>query len=222
MIAARVARVPVSRITGRRTFWGRDFAVTADVLDPRPETEVLVALALAGPFDRVLDLGTGSGCILVTLLAERPAATGTGTDVSDGALVAAQANAVALGVADRATFVPADWFAGAYGRFALIVSNPPYIAEDEMPGLAAEVRDHDPRIALTPGGDGLAAHRAIAADACRHLMPGGRLLIEIGPTQGRAVADLMSAGGLTDIRVLPDLDGRDRVISACNGAANDS
>ncbi len=213
-LAARAARQPVAQITGRRQFWGRPFQVTRDTLDPRPETETLVAAALEQPFARVLDLGTGTGCILVTLLAERPGATGTGLDLSPAALAVAAANAAALGVADRARFALSDWFAAAEGRHDLIVANPPYIAAAEMAGLAPEVRDWEPHLALTPGGDGLAAYRAIAAGAGAHLAPGGRLLLEIGPTQGAAVAGLLRAAGLVDVTIRTDLDGRDRVLAA--------
>lgn len=213
-IAARAARQPVSQITGQRLFWGRPFRVTRDVLDPRPETETLIAAALAAPFARVLDLGTGSGCILLTLLAERPAATGLGIDLSDAALAVARDTAAALGVGPRATFRTSDWFAAITGRYDLIVSNPPYIAEAEMPALAPEVRDWEPALALTPGGDGLAAYRVIAAGAGAHLAPGGRLMVEIGPTQGRTVAALFRAAGLQEVAVHPDLDGRDSVVAA--------
>ena len=214
LVARRAAREPVSHLTGSRAFWGRDFRVTRDVLDPRPETETLVALALDEPFSRVLDLGTGSGCILVTLLAERQEAVGVGTDVSPEALLVAGANAAAHGVADRLVLPLSDWFADIGGRFDLIVSNPPYIAAGEMPGLAPEVREHEPRLALTDGGDGLAAYRAIAAGARDHLTPGGRVLVEIGPAQGAAVFRLFEAGGLERVAIHPDLDGRDRVVSA--------
>ena len=212
-IARRAAREPVSHITGRRLFWGRAFHVTADVLDPRPETETLIAEALGGPFDRVLDLGTGSGAILLTLLAERPAARGLGTDLSDRALAVARGNAAALGLEPRADFARGDWFGPVTGRFDLIVSNPPYIAEAEMAGLSPEVL-REPRMALTPGGDGLDAYRAIVRGAGAHLTPGGRLMVEIGPTQGAAVAGLMAGAGLQGIACRPDLDGRDRVVSA--------
>jgi release factor glutamine methyltransferase len=213
-VAARERRQPVAQITGQREFWGRIFRVTRDVLDPRPETETLVALALAEPFGSVLDLGTGTGCLLLTLLAERPAASGTGTDVSEAALGVARANAEALGLAARARLLPADWFAGVEGRFDLIVSNPPYVAADEMAGLAPEVRDWEPRGALTDGGDGLTAYRAIAAGAGAHLAGGGRLIVEIGASQGPAVAAIFSAAGLASVEVHPDLEGRDRVVSA--------
>lgn len=213
-ILARLRRQPVSQITGRRLFWGRPFRVTPDTLDPRPETEILVAEALAKPFARVLDLGTGTGCILLTLLAERPGATGLGIDISAPALEVAQANARALGLADRASFAQGNWLKGLQGPFDLIVSNPPYIAAHEMPGLAPEVRDHEPHLALTDFGDGLGAYRILAATAPACLAPGGRLLLEIGPTQGQAVVNLLSAQGLRDPRILPDLDGRDRVVVA--------
>jgi release factor glutamine methyltransferase len=214
LVARRAAREPVSHITGRRVFWGRDFRVTRDVLDPRPETETLVALALVEPFARVLDLGTGSGCILVSLLADRPGARGVGSDLSPEALAVAGENAAAHGVADRLVLTPSDWFADLGGRYDLIVSNPPYIAAGEMAELSPEVRDHEPRAALTDGGDGLSAYRAIAAGAPDHLAPGGRLLVEIGPTQGAAVSRLFAGAGLERVAVHPDLDGRDRVVSA--------
>jgi len=213
-VAARARRVPVSHLTGRRAFWGRTFRVTPEVLDPRPETETLVEAALAAPFDRVLDLGTGSGCILISLLAERPAATGVGTDISPAAVLVAWENAVAHGVADRIVLPLSDWYEDIGGRFDLIVSNPPYIAASEMADLAPEVRDHEPRLALTDGADGLTAYRAIAAGSMDHLTPGGRLLVEIGPAQGAAVSRLFRAAGLEEIRVRPDLDGRDRLVSA--------
>ena len=211
-IAARLQRQPVSQIIGQRAFWGRVFRVTPDVLDPRPETETLIAAALAVAFTRVLDLGTGSGAILLTLLAERPDATGVGVDVSPAALSVAQGNADCLGLTSRASFIASDWFGAVTGRFDLIVSNPPYIAADEMPGLSPEVLKWEPHIALTPGGDGLDAYRAIAAGAGDHLAPGGRLMAEIGPTQGPAVLDLFEQAGLLDVRCQQDLDGRDRVV----------
>lgn len=212
-IAARAARQPVAQITGERLFWGRAFRVTPDTLDPRPETERLVEEALSRPFVRMLDLGTGTGCILISCLLGMKMATGLGTDLSAPALKVAEANAARHGLT-RARFHEGDWFAGIPGRFDLIVSNPPYIAEGEMAGLAPEVRDWEPHGALTPGGDGLDAYRAIARGAPARLMPGGRLLLEIGPTQGAAVSALLAAQGLTAIRVLPDLDGRDRVVAA--------
>ena len=217
-IAARSRRQPVAQITGQRAFWGRMFAVTHDVLDPRPETETLVAAALARPAARVLDLGTGSGCILLTLLAEWPQAAGIGTDVSGPALAVAADNAAALGLADRTTLRQGDWTgcidAARDGPFDLIVSNPPYIAAAEMAGLAPDVRDWEPPGALSPGGDGLAAYRAILPAVPRLLAPGGRVLLEIGPSQAASVTDIARAAGLCRIDVLRDMDGRDRVVAA--------
>ena len=214
MLARRLAREPVARILGRRAFWGRDFAVTPDVLDPRPETECLVAAALAGPAPaRLLDLGTGSGCIAVTLLAEWPGVRGVATDISGAALAVAAENAARHRAAGRLDLVEADWFDGVAGRFDLIVSNPPYIARAEMAGLAREVRRHDPRAALSDGGDGLGAYRALAEGMAAHLAPGGRVLLEIGAAQGPEVARLLARAGLAEVRILPDLDGRDRVVT---------
>ncbi|WP_414897429.1 peptide chain release factor N(5)-glutamine methyltransferase [Rhodovulum sp. YEN HP10] len=206
----REAHEPVSHIVGLRAFWGRDFRVTRDVLDPRPETEILIEAALSAPFSNMLDLGTGSGCILLTLLSERPGAFGLGTDISAAALAVARGNAGRLGVAG-ARFLLSDWYQVVEGRFDLIVSNPPYIAEAEMSGLAPELA-HEPRGALTDGGDGLSAYRAIAAGARARLAPGGRLLVEIGPTQAQAVSGIFAAAGLEILAVRPDLDGRHRVV----------
>lgn len=220
-LVARIARQPVAQITGRRLFWGLSFRVTRDVLDPRPETETLVAEALKAPFLKVLDLGTGTGCILLSCLKGMPMARGLGTDISDAALQVAIGNTRDLGLEARARFRKSDWFAQVTGAFDLIVSNPPYIAAEEMPALAPEVRDWEPHLALTPGGDGLDAYRAIARGAGARLLPGGRLLVEIGPTQGPAVAALFAASGLAEVRILPDMDGRDRVVAAVKPGAAD-
>ncbi len=216
-LAERVRRKPVSQIIGKRSFWRHDFLVTQDVLDPRPDTETLIEAALGENFDRCLDLGTGSGAIAISLLADRPKARGVATDISDTALRVAAQNADRIGVADRLELIRSDWCAGVSGRFDLIVSNPPYIAADEMPGLAPEVRDWEPHIALSPGGDGLATYRAIAAQVSDHLLPGGRVLVEIGPSQAKSVSNLFTASGFDQIDVLPDLDGRDRVVAAKRG-----
>lgn len=212
LVDRRARREPISHITGTRAFWMHDFQVTADVLDPRPDTETLVDSALAHPFDTVLDLGTGSGCILLSLLHERPVACGLGTDVSDAALRVARRNAAAVGVSNRAEWRVSDWFTDVTGTFDLIVSNPPYIARSEMPDLAPELA-FEPRGALTDEGDGLSAYRAITAGAPRFLAAGGRLMVEIGPTQARDVTAFFHAAGLENVTTHPDLDGRDRVIS---------
>jgi release factor glutamine methyltransferase len=215
LVAARAERRPVSHLLGYRLFYGRRFEISPDVLDPRPESESLIEAALAGGHARsVLDLGTGSGCLLLTLLAEMPGAEGVGTDISGAALAVAGRNATALGLDGRARFRQADWCAGVEGQFDLIVSNPPYITEAELSQLAPEVRLWEPAGALSPGGDGLDSYRAILGQVARVAAPGARLLLEIGAAQGRAVADLCRGAGLENIRVHPDLDGRDRVVAA--------
>lgn len=213
LVRRRAKREPFSHIVGYRWFWKHRFHVTPDVLDPRPDTETLVELALSEPFARVLDLGTGSGCIVISLLAERPEAQGVGTDVSETAVLIAGKNAYEAEVANRLILPLSDWFEDVGGRFDLIVSNPPYIAAAEMANLQPEVRDHEPRGALTDEADGLSAYRIIAANALDHLTPGGRLLVEIGPTQAGAVSGLFRDAGLEDVRVHPDLDDRDRVVA---------
>ena len=211
LLERRARREPVSHLLGHRTFWGRDFEVTGDVLDPRPETEILIAAALEEPSASDLDLGLGSGCILLTLLAERPEASGLGLDLSAAALEVADRNAARLGVADRATFAISNWFENVDGLFDLIVSNPPYIALDEMPSLEPEVRDWEPRLALTDEGDGLSAYRAILAGAAQHVAPKGRVLVEIGPTQAQSVAQIGVAQGFASPEIRQDFDGRARV-----------
>jgi len=211
-VAARVERKPVSQIIGYREFYGRRFKICSAVLDPRPETERLVEVALEKPFSRVLDLGTGSGCILLTLLAENSAATGLGVDCSDPALGVAQKNAILLTLAKNVKFANSNWFENVNGCFDLIVSNPPYISATEMNDLSREVRDWEPRIALTPEGDGLGAYRSIIRDAARFLNEDGRILLEIGPTQASAVTELLQASGFEKINVWQDIDGRDRVV----------
>jgi release factor glutamine methyltransferase len=222
-IDRRLQGEPVSRIIGYREFYGRQFRIDQDTLDPRPDTETLIeaALDLADrqgwrhrPID-ILDLGTGSGAILLTLLAELPHARGLGTDISPAALRAARTSAAALGVAARASFVAANWLDGIAGSFDLVVSNPPYIASGAIAGLAPEVRLHDPALALDGGADGLSAYRAIAASAPLVLRPGGSLLAEIGPDQADAVSALFKQVGLSvdaSDGVWRDLAGRPRVV----------
>jgi release factor glutamine methyltransferase len=219
LITRRVRREPVSHLTGTRAFYGRDFYVSADVLDPRPETETLIETALTVPFERVLDLGTGSGCVLATLLCEREDSHGLGTDISQAALSIAERNLSAHQVMGRTQLYAGRWYdalPSATAPFDLIVSNPPYIALNEMDTLAPEVRDFEPRIALTDEGDGLEAYRAIRRSAAQYLKHSGWLMVEIGPTQADAVMRLMQDAGLVNIAKLPDLDGRDRVIKAQN------
>jgi len=212
-LEARLAGKPVSRILARRAFWGRDFRVTPDVLDPRPETETLIQAALEiGAPKRFMDMGTGSGIVAVTLLAEWPDSTAVATDIDPACLDVTRANATRHAVAPRLTMLQSDWFGEITQAFDMILSNPPYIAADEMDALALEVRAHDPHLALSPGGDGLDSYRAICVGLDAQLTPGGHVLVEIGPTQGPSVGAMMHDSGLGNIRILPDLDGRDRVV----------
>jgi release factor glutamine methyltransferase len=213
MVGERRRRRPVAKIVGRRSFWRHEFTVDDHVLDPRPETEILVAAALAGPVPAtILDLGTGTGAILLSLLAEWPAARGLGTDIDPRALAVATRNVAALGLGGRCALLRSDWYAEVEGRFDLVVSNPPYIAEAEIGGLSEDVRAWEPRHALTPGPSGLEAYATLAAGLRPVLAPGGRALFEIGPTQGTAVAGLLAAAGFGGPTIHRDLDGRERAV----------
>ena len=214
----RLAREPVARILGAWEFWGLPFDLSADTLVPRPETETLVETALAFEPDqaaplRLLDLGTGSGCLLVALLHERPCATGLGIDRSEAALATARLNARRNGVAARALFAASDWAAAVAGPFDLVVSNPPYIATPVLASLEPEVREHDPARALDGGPDGLDAYRAILAAAPRLLRPGGHLVVEIGYDQAEALRRLAGAAPLEFLRLAPDLSGNPRCVA---------
>jgi release factor glutamine methyltransferase len=213
----RAAFEPVSRILGTREFYGRSFCVTPAVLDPRADTEVLIDVCLAKldrtQPQRVLDLGTGSGCIAVTLLAERPLATGVAVDVSVAALAIAQENATSFGVSPRLSFVQGHWFSSVEGGFDLIVSNPPYIETETIAGLDVEVKDHDPHLALDGGVDGLDCYRAIASGACAHLNRSGRVIVEIGAGQAAGVTAIFSQSGFVLAEQRLDLGGHVRVLA---------
>jgi release factor glutamine methyltransferase len=214
-VKRRISREPISHILGKRHFYGRDFIVTSDVLDPRPETEILISEALKRPYTSVLDMGVGSGAILLTLLAEKGEAIGLGSDLSRAALDVAAQNAEALGVTSQVTFQASDWFEAIdpSKRFDLIVSNPPYIATDEMSDLSPEL-SHEPRMALTDEADGLTPYRVIAARALDFLTPKGWILFEIGPTQGAVVCGFLKQAGCVNIGLVQDFDGRDRTVCA--------
>ena len=218
-LARRAAREPVSRILGRRDFWGLTISITSAVLDPRPDTETLVEAVLGalaprrGEPLRVVDLGTGSGAILCALLTELPAATGWAVDRSAGACAVARRNLDAHGLAGRSLVLQGDWAAAlAPGSFDAVVSNPPYIESAVIPGLDRDVREHDPLPALDGGPDGLAAYRVLAADLPRLLAPGGVAGLEVGRGQDGDVAGLMAAAGLAEVAVRPDLAGIGRVV----------
>lgn len=214
LVSLRAVRVPVSHLIGEREFYGRKFKVSSDVLDPRPETETLIEAALAEPFGTVLDLGVGSGCILVTLLAECLQTVGVGVDISEAACLQTSANAVLHNVHKRSDVRQSDWFDQVSGRFHLIVSNPPYLSPEEMKSAQPEIVEHEPRIALTDEKDGLSVYRLIASTAAAFLEVDGRVLVEIGAEQGRQVHKIFEDAGWSDVRVLPDLGGCDRVVHA--------
>jgi len=214
LVARRMAGEPVARIVGEKEFWSLPFRLSPAVLVPRPETETLVAAALAATRRdaavSVLDIGTGSGAILVALLSELPRATGIGTDISPDALEVATTNAARLGVGDRCRFVATSWANGVEGAFHLIVANPPYIATGDIAALDTEVCEFDPLVALDGGADGLEGHRATLEAISRLLAPSGLGFVEIGDGQAAAFRGLAEARGLT-IRLRRDLAGIERV-----------
>lgn len=221
----RAEHVPLQYIVGEAEFMGLKFKVNSNVLIPRQDTETLVEEALKHLGDvekpEILDMCTGSGCILLSLLLERQDACGTGVDVSPEALEVAKKNAGILKVENRADFVESDLFSAPYfcekggkdsGKYDILISNPPYIATEEIETLMEEVRLHDPRKALDGMEDGLYFYRKITAEAGRYLKPGGWLLYEIGCTQGEAVSTMMKAAGFTGVQIVKDLPGLDRVV----------
>jgi len=217
-VQRRLRREPVSRILGKKGFWKIMLNVTPDVLSPRPDTETILDVALLhytpNEAFTVLDMGTGSGAILLAILAERAGARGVGTDVSTEALAVARENAANLGLDGRCDFLRTEWAAGlADHSFDLVVSNPPYIPSDAIDGLDPEVRDHDPRLALDGGPDGLTAYRELVPEIVRVMKPGGVFAVEIGWDQGEAVSALFRAAGFADVKVVKDLSDRDRVVT---------
>lgn len=225
-VARRAAREPVARVLGTREFWSLPFALNSETLDPRPDSETLVEAVLQAIVDRqaplrLLDLGTGSGCLLLALLSELPQARGTGIDVSQSAADLATTNAAVLGLAERAAFIQHSWDDGLALEavpWDIIVSNPPYIASADIPGLAPEVARYDPAAALDGGADGLAAYRALIPAAVAVLKPGGLLALEIGRGQAAAVEELLAAAGLTDLCRAADLSGIERCLLAGRAA----
>lgn len=217
-LTRREAREPVSHILGRRGFWKIMLKVTPEVLTPRPDTETILDVVLADFAEEqrftILDLGVGSGAILLAILAERPNARGLGVDISELALEVARENAAALGLSDRAALERGTWAEGlADEDYDLVVSNPPYIATAEIETLDPEVRDHEPRLALDGGPDGLDAYRLLAPEILRVLKAGGHFAVEIGAGQKVAVEALFKAAGAAGVRTVRDLSDRDRVVA---------
>jgi len=218
LVERRASGEPAQYITGYQDFYGRRFKVNPDVLIPRPETELLVENALSGiPFTdgfSVCDVGTGSGCIAITVLCERPLVRAVALDVSEGALQLARGNAEALGVADRIQFVKSDCFDAlpTSAKFDSIISNPPYVSANVLPGLQREVRDHEPVVALSPGEDGLTIIRRLLIDAPAFLKPEGRLFMEIGFDQGDAVRSLVEPNVWQLVDMIPDLQQIPRIV----------
>ena len=215
-VGRRIGGEPPYRILGRRAFYGLEFGLSADTLEPRPDTEVLVDLVLELIGDRrtepldILDLGTGTGAICLALLSELPMARGTGVDIAEGALATARENAALNGLSERFTTVRSNWFEGVDRAYDLIVSNPPYIRSDVVPTLDREVREHDPLLALDGGEDGLVAYRAIAAASCAHLKPDGLVAVETGFDQRVDVAQVFAAAGFEEVATRKDYADNDR------------
>jgi len=212
-VKLRASRVPISHILGYRDFFETRFILTSDVLDPRPETEQLVSHALSESFETVLDLGTGSGCILLSLLAKQPLAHGVGVDQSAKAIAVAKLNAQKMQLIARVEFLVSNWFSEVPAtKFDLIVSNPPYIHPNAMAALSAEVL-HEPELALTDHDDGLSHYRNITKQANDFLTPNGRLIFEIGFDQGGAVSKILAQQQFHDIVILNDLNHHPRVVA---------
>lgn len=219
LISRRATREPLSHLTGHREFWSLDFLVNKDVLDPRPDSETLIEAVLSSQTQeynprRVLDLGTGSGCLLLTVLSEIPSATGIGIDYSDAALAVARKNANRLGLEPRTEFHRGSWDIDLGEKFDLVISNPPYIPTCDMEGLQPEVRDFEPLLALDGGVDGLGSYRDILSNIRTLLRPNGQLVFEVGIDQAQDVGQMMQNSGLSSPKFHRDLAAIERCVSA--------
>ena len=214
LILRRIDGEPVSKILGRREFWGRSFAINENVLDPRGDTETLIDFVMEKPVKSVLELGTGSGVIAVTLACEWKEVHVTAIDISHDALSLAKINAEKFNVQNKIHFLKSDWFESVEGSFDLIISNPPYIGLIEKDEISAEVLKYDPKISLFAGRDGMNAYRKIIPNLAKFLNPDGIVVLETGSSQGIQVKNMMNSVGLVDTKIVKDLSGKDRLVSA--------
>ncbi len=210
----RINREPISKIIGRREFWGRTFSINKNVLDPRGDTETLIDYVIEKPLKSVLELGTGSGIIAVTLACEWKEVHVTATDISEDALLLAEINAAKFNVQNKIQFLKSDWFKNVEGMFDLIISNPPYIGWIEQDKVSIEVKKYDPEIALFAGSDGLDAYQSIIPNLSKFLNQDGFVVLEIGSSQSNQVKEIMNSSGFFDIEIVQDLSGKDRAIVA--------
>ena len=214
LMLRRINREPISKILGRRDFWGRTFSINKNVLDPRGDTETLIDYVIEKPVRSVLELGTGSGVIAVTLACEWREVNVTATDISEDALVLAEINAAKFNVENKIQFVKSDWFNNVEGMYDLIISNPPYIGLIEQDKISTEVAKYDPKIALFAGYDGFDAYKSIIPKLTKFLNPDGFVVLEIGASQSKQVKDIFNSSGFFDVEVVKDLSGKDRAIVA--------
>ena len=214
LILRRINREPISKILGRRDFWGRTFSINENVLDPRGDTETLIDFVIEKPVKSVLELGTGSGAIAVTLACEWKEVHVTATDISEDAISMAKINAEKFNVQNKIHFLTSDWFENVKGAYDLIISNPPYIGLTEQDEISAEVIKYDPEIALFAGRDGLDAYRRIIPSLSKFLNPDGFVALETGASQSNQVKNMMNAVGFIDAKIVKDLSGKDRLVAA--------
>ena len=214
LILRRINREPISKILGRREFWGRTFSINKNVLDPRGDTETLIDYVIEKPVKKVLELGTGSGVIAVTLACAWKEVQVTAVDISEDALLLAQINAEKFNVENKIQFLKSDWFENVEGIFDMIISNPPYIGWVEQNKISAEVKKYDPEIALFAGYDGFDAYKKIIPCLSKFLNKDGLVVLEIGASQSSQVKDIMNSSGFFDVKILKDLSGKERAVAA--------
>ena len=214
LISRRINREPIAKILGKRQFWGRTFFINEDVLDPRGDTETLIDYVIDRPVRSVLELGTGSGVIAISLACEWKEVNVVATDISEAALLVAQKNAKNFDVEDKIDFLKSDWFEAIEGKFDLIISNPPYIGLSEISEISREVLNYDPELALFAGSDGLEAYQRIIPYLIKFLKPKGIVVLEIGASQSESVTTLMHFSGFSEVKTFKDLAGKDRLVTA--------